>query len=141
MRHKWFVLIATIRIGGSLRLAFIHDFSKFRPSEWFPYANTFYKKDGSNQYNETPEFNKAWLFHQHRNPHHWQHWILKMDRGDTTRIQIPTKYIYEMVADWMGAGRAITGKWDIKEWYERNKNNIDINQNTRNIVENIIKET
>ena len=55
-----------------------HDWTKFRPSEWFRYAQTFYKPDGSKQYVESPEFAYAWMLHQHRNKHHWQYW-LKID--------------------------------------------------------------
>ena len=42
LRHKWFVLLASIRIGAPLWGAIIHDLSKFRPSEWIPYARCFY---------------------------------------------------------------------------------------------------
>ncbi len=58
----------------------IHDWSKFLPSEWLPYARTFYNPDGSKaDYAETPEFTKAWMLHQHRHPHHWQWHIITAD--------------------------------------------------------------
>jgi len=140
VRHKWFVLVAGNRIGASYWRLLIHDASKFLPSEWLPYSRTFYKPDGSNQYVESPEFNMAWLMHQHRNKHHWQYWILKMDCGLVEPLPMPTKYIYEMVADWMGAGRAITGKWEVREWYEKNKNEILLSKRTKLMVEFILKE-
>ncbi len=31
---------------------------------------------------------------------------------------MPDKYMREMLADWRGAGRAITGKDNTKEWYQ-----------------------
>jgi len=138
IRHKWFVMIASQKIGASLWLALIHDASKFLPSEWMPYANTFYKSDGSKQYDETPAFNVAWLKHQHRNPHHWQHWILRMDSGNTVAQEIPMRYVLEMVADWMGAGRAITGKWESAEWYEKNRDKIVLHEKTRKLIDGII---
>lgn len=138
LRHKWFVFVASRKTGSSLWLAAIHDMSKFSPSEWNPYAATFYKPDGSKQYDETDAFNIAWLRHQHRNPHHWQHWLLRMDRGDTVAMEMPERYAREMVADWMGAGRAITGKWECAEWYAKNSGKIILHPNTRTLVERIL---
>lgn len=68
-------------------------------------------------------FDVAWVQHQHRNPHHWQHWVLREDDGATKLLPMPDRYVREMVADWAGAGRAITGKWDPLPWYERTKAN------------------
>ena len=138
LRHKWFVLVATIRIGAPIWRAIVHDMSKFLPSEWIPYAATFYAHDGSNRYDETEDFNLAWCLHQHRNPHHWQFWLLKQDGPGTKCLPMPKKYALEMVADWMGAGRAITGKWECNEWYQKNKDTIIIHKDTRNFIEPII---
>lgn len=30
-------------------------------------------------YEVVENFNRAWLLHIHRNPHHWQHWVLIND--------------------------------------------------------------
>ena len=131
IRHKWFVFIASWKTDCSLWRAITHDMSKFLPSEWFPYATTFYKKDGSKQYNETPALNMAWNYHQHRNKHHWQYWVLKQDDGDLFPLEMPIKYVREMVADWAGAGKAITGKWEVRDWYLKNKNKIILHPQTR----------
>jgi hypothetical protein len=109
--------------------------SKFKPSEWFPYAYTFYDENGDTRYLENEDFNIAWLHHQHRNPHHWQYWILKMDRGEEEVLRMPMKYIREMLADWMGAGKAITGKWEVYEWYQKNKDKMKMHPDTRETVE------
>ena len=137
-RHKWFVLLASIRIGAPLWSAITHDMSKFLPSEWMPYARTFYDSDGSKQYVESDGFARAWNDHQKRNKHHWQYWLITWDRGNTEPLPMPTNCIYEMVADWMGAGRAITGKWESKEWYEKNKTVIILTDDARSIVEQIL---
>ena len=98
IRHKWFVLLASRKIGGSFWRALVHDMSKFRPDEWGPYVQYFYGTSVEEQlalgaYNEPtaaelvkefqkmvePAFNLAWLKHQHRNPHHWQYWVLRED--------------------------------------------------------------
>lgn len=138
LRHKWFVFVVSVRIGAPLWLALIHDASKFRPSEWLPYARTFYAPDGSNQYKETPAFAQAWNDHQKRNGHHWQRWLITWDRGTTEPLPMPRRYVLEMVADWMGAGRAITGKWEAREWYDKNKATIQLHPETRQMVEAIL---
>jgi len=43
-----------------------------------------------------------------------------------------------MVADWMGAGRAITGRWETKEWYGKNKGNMLLHPETRKMVEDVL---
>jgi hypothetical protein len=77
--------------------------------------------------------------HQHRNPHHWQHWLLRTDRGDVLAIEMPRRYALEMVADWMGAGRAITGRWECAEWYAKNREKIVLHENTRRLVDGILQ--
>lgn len=142
VRHKWFVFIAGLRVGVSPWLLIIHDWSKFLPSEWFPYVESFYGGWGKNR----PEwvkagFDRAWLHHQHHNPHHWQHWMLREDSGSVKLLQIPIRYAREMVADWMGAGRAITGKWEAVEWYAKNREVIQLHPQTRVAVEQILGYT
>jgi hypothetical protein len=105
------------------------------PAEWGPYVRTFYDKAKS----VPGEFNKAWLHHQHHNPHHWQHWLLQNDDGTKTCLEMPEDLVREMVADWMGAGRAITGKWEVATWYEKNKFKIQLHALTRMQVERLIE--
>ncbi len=138
LRHKWFVFLASVRIGAPIWAAIIHDLSKFRPSEWIPYARCFYASDGSKQYKEDYTFGLAWNDHQKRNKHHYQYWVILWDRGEYEPLEMPRKYILEMIADWMGAGRTITGKWEVKEWYEKNKENIKLSIITRRTVESIL---
>jgi len=199
IRHKWFVLLAAVQVKASLWRAIIHDWSKFRPSEWFAYASTFYAPDGTKQYVENEGFNRAWLLHQHRNPHHWQYWLLRQDNPETERfvlqewgqveggtrlmdlqtnnacpipaldllnepdnpgaydcvrvcrrlanqqasllvMRMPERFAREMVADWMGAGRAITGRWEAISWYERNRDKIVLHAETRRFVEALLME-
>ena len=129
LRHKWYVFLAGCKLGIPL-LALVHDWSKFKPSEWLPYARTFYNKDGSKCYQEHPEFTLAWNHHQKRNKHHWQYWMITWDRGDTECLPMPDRYRREMLADWIGAGRAL-GKPDTAGWYEANRDNIKLHPETR----------
>ena len=135
LKHKWFVFLACRRLNVSLWRAIKHDWHKFLPSEWFPYAKTFYKPDGSKQYVESDEFAKSWNLHQKRADHHWQYWLLTWDKGVTQPIEIPIECVLEMLADWYGAGRAITGKWEAHLWYQKQKDIIKLHPNTRAYVE------
>jgi len=201
LRHKWFVFIECFRLGIPWR-GLVHDLSKFRPSEWFPYVEKFYGgwKDINSSHPVNQAFDKAWLLHQKRNPHHWQYWLLMNDNspamertilgaklcirdmarsggmqmrkideamkyaGDSITaglraggdqfsdvawlniadaernpmreigqfvmrlfcydrpLEMPMKYRKEMLADWIGAGMAIHGKREVKEWYAKQKN-------------------
>jgi hypothetical protein len=138
LRHKWFVFLACLEYGVPVWTAIIHDWQKFTPAEWGPYVQTFY---GPYEYNERPEtlvhaFNRAWLHHQHKGPHHWQYWILRRDDGGLFCIEMPDRYRREMLADWTGAGRAILGEnSDTKKWYIDNQNIIQLHPLTREWIE------
>lgn len=76
LRHKWFVFKACLQLGVPLWIAILHDWDKFLPDEWLPYARTFYAPDGTKRYQENVDFARAWMKHQHRNKHHWQYWLM-----------------------------------------------------------------
>ena len=90
------------------------------------------------RYARQAAFDKAWFHHQHRNPHHHQHWVLREDGGDLKALRMPDGLVREMVADWCGAGRAITGKWEVASWYEKNADKMVLHPAVRKQVEDII---
>ncbi len=156
IRHKWFVFLACRRCGVSLWRSIIHDWSKFLPCEWFAYVNEFYgdwKKIKETEPDDfrywgyrqpiIAAFNKAWNHHQKVNKHHWQYWLLTNDCDSPKHspLQMPEKYAREMVADWWGAGRAITGKWEALNWYNQNNKQILLSDYTREFVEKLLQET
>jgi len=151
LRHKWYVFKECRKSGITWR-GLIHDFSKFRPSEFIPYARYFYGRypeysvyEGTTikhprlfKEDVDRRFDKAWLLHIHRNPHHWQFWLLQEDDGVQKNIAIPIKYLKEMVCDWRGAGMAIAGEDNTLEWYEKNKHIINLKRINRKWVEKAI---
>lgn len=126
IRHKWFVFLEC-RKEGILWLGIIHDWSKLLPNEFIPYANYFYGKgsditrgrDATGYYKPTDtgdfRFDFAWLLHQKRNKHHWQWWVLPEDEGGLKVLEMPQRYMKEMLCDWRGAGRA-----QMKKKYQEN---------------------
>lgn len=155
--HKWFVFLGCMRLGVPLHQAILHDSSKFSPAEWGAYVAKFYgsypEHDPSDPgkwmrrgyYGPTTAdvaiaFDSAWNHHQKHNPHHWQYWLLITD-SDAPRpraLPIPQRFVLEMVADWYGAGRAITGKNDLARWYAGNREWIMLEEGTRARVEEAI---
>jgi hypothetical protein len=135
-RHKWFVFLAGLRTKAPLWRLLIHDWSKLTPAEWGPYVNRFMRGDSGklDKGADPEEFHRGWTHHWHRNPHHWEHWVTA--EGDALRM--PEHFVREMVADWMGAGRAITGRWEVADWYAKNGHRMNLHGQTRAEVEDFI---
>jgi hypothetical protein len=85
-------------------------------------------------------FEAAWGLHQKRNRHHWQFWLSAPAGGEPTPTPMPERYVREMVADWVGAGRAITGRVEVAEWYARNRERMQLAPATRDQVERLLAE-
>jgi len=145
-RHKWFVFRAGVVTAAPVWRLLIHDWTKLLPCEWFPYADNFYgsypkKADAPADYQgRTREqvvaaYRLAWAHHLHWNKHHWQYWIYIGEDRSIQALPMPDKYIREMVADWLGAGRAITGEWEAVAWYGKNKDRMMLHPETRGKVE------
>ncbi len=111
IRHKIAVFQVGYAMGIPLRVLIMHDLSKLRPfAEFIPYAKAFYNEHGEPEYTDSPEFDRAWLEHQHANPHHWEYWVLVQlddDTLTTSALEIPPVYVKEMAADIIGSGKSI----------------------------------
>ena len=142
--HKWYVLAAGVQLGVPLWRLVVHDWTKFLPCEFLPYSYHFYGpgaeeriRDRSTPYTPRPEqvsFLRAWLHHIHSHPHHWQHWIVP---GDGTCLPMPDVFVREMIADWIGAGKAL-GYDDMPDWYRRNRASMKLHPDTRLDVEHLV---
>ncbi len=139
MRHKWYVLLAGLKLGVPILILILHDWDKFLIDEWAPYARTFYTSSGKNQYEPNEDFTIAWLLHQNRNRHHWQFWMITWDHGGTECLPMPDVYRREMLADWRGAGKAITGVDNTSSWYNHNRDKIQLHFETREWIESQLK--
>jgi hypothetical protein len=127
-------------------LGVLHDWSKFLPDEFLPYARHFYQPDGTKRqvrdqtgyYKPTDTgdaaFDFAWFLHQKRNKHHWQWWVLPEGSSGIKLLPILSRYRREMLADWIGAGRA-QGTPSIQQWYLKNKDKLQFHATTREWVE------
>lgn len=149
LRHKWHVAYAGLLLRVPLWQLLIHDWVKFTPAEWPAYARQFYHADGSTRqvrdasgaYDPAAQalaFQRAWLHHQ-RQPHHWQAWCVIGDRGHVAALPMPDRFVREMVADWYGAGMAISGANDVEGWYLANREKLVLEDATRALVEQTIQ--
>jgi hypothetical protein len=131
VEHKWNVGIECIKAGMPIH-AITHDFSKFLPSEFIPYAKFFYNKNRTKEYKQSDEsdenFQKGWCFHQKRNKHHWNYWVSITRKDEIIPIPMPRKYIRQMVADWAGIIRKFGGH--PTKYYEENRHKFILHHET-----------
>ena len=146
-KHKRYVYEAGRQLGLGRWQLLIHDLSKLRPSEWSPYVDYFYRREGKAKHRssggfyvhgQNESFDKGWLLHIHRNPHHHQFWLLRQDNGELKALPMPDRYVREMIADWIGAGKVQGNGDDVGEWYARNKEKIVLHPWTRSRVEYLL---
>lgn len=157
VKHKWFVMRECFKHGIVLQ-GILHDISKLTPEEFFPYANFFYgtqrveTKDQNGYYKPVDtgdsKFDFAWLLHCKRNKHHWQWWVVPNENGGSKTLPIPEPYLTEMLCDWIGAGKAQghfspteDPYWNVRNWYNANKERIQLADQTRKEIEKRINVT
>lgn len=142
IRHKWFVFLASFKVGLPLWRAIIHDLSKFTFAELPHYDRQFFgdKSDPAG-------FAKAWLHHYHHNNHHWEHWIIEsIHSSSPTRdgcienncLAMPDVCIREMIADWLGASMAYTNSWNMHEWLDKNLSKMQLHSDTKRKILSIM---
>jgi len=129
-------------------LGIIHDWSKFLPSEYIACADFFYgnneekKRTKESYYHHDGEdlnFDMAWFYHQKRNKHHWQSWVIINDTGDVKCFPIPDRYRREMLGDWWGARRAQGQQRSVRDWYLEHKEEMKFHNETRRWIEGQLK--
>lgn len=125
-------------IDYEYQMGFTHDKSKDELDEYEAYDAYFY--GGNRSYRVVQDFNYAWLDHIHRNPHHWQHWILLNDEPNEGEIilEMPYNYILEMICDWWAFSWSKGDLTEIFKWYDAHKAHMKLGEKTRQTVEDIL---
>lgn len=113
-----------------------HDASKYEPDEFDAYCNYFYPCPGFEK--DEDAFDYAWLMHQHRNPHHHQHWVLIRDEGEKQPLDMHFKYICEMLCDWHSFSLK-DPKSTAYNWWTNNRENMMLSEYTISIIEDLIE--
>ena len=131
VRHKWYVLLAGLDLKVPIINLLFHDYDKFFPTNFITYAN--YIVDHKNK----EGFQRSWNYHQKRNKHHWNYWVLIDGYDDLKVLKIPNNDRLELVSDWIAAGKVYGTP--IKIWYEQNKEKILLHPDSRNEIEKDIR--
>jgi hypothetical protein len=133
LEHKVNVLVECWKEGLYIQ-GITHDLSKLTPKEFLPYAKKFFLDRKIDSIDEM-KWKFAWLHHQHKNKHHWEHWVV--DPNQKLALPMPRKYLIEMVCDW----RSFSRRWGRKV----KLSNLNITEkmilhpDTRETLEKIIK--
>lgn len=115
-----------------------HDQSKYYPDEYEAYDRRFYLNNRS--INDQLAFDRAFLTHIHRNPHHWQHWVFHSDdsKNGLTVVQMPYNYVLEMFCDWWSFSWMSKDLTTVFDWYSARINSIILHENSRAHLVNIL---
>ena len=128
------------------QICYQHDASKSEPDEYEAYDKYFY--GGNRSFKVVEDFRFAWLNHIHRNPHHWQYWVLINDDPNegTIVLDMPHNYILEMVCDWWAfswkkynESDNIDDLGEIFKWHEAHKDYMKLSDKTRKTVNDILE--
>jgi hypothetical protein len=85
----------------------------------------------------------AWFHHRGRNKHHYEYWCDNFDKGCTTNL-MPKKYFMELVADYLGAGRAYMGEnftftKEYEWWQNKRKNPLKMDERQLVMLDTIFR--
>ena len=137
---KWFQqnLPELLVDGVGWQTEFAHDASKNEPDEYEAYDRYFYGNNKS--YQVVQDYRRAWLLHLHRNPHHWQHWVLINDdpKEGEIALDMPYNYILEMICDWWAFSWQKGNLNEIFNWYDEHKDYMKLSPKTRKTVDSIL---
>ena len=115
-----------------------HDLSKRNKDEY--YACDAFIFGDRNDIEKREKYRRAQLYHRHRNPHHWEFWILYTSNTKQMVLDMDYQYIIEMICDWWSFSWESGDLFDIFDWYEAHKENIIMSKNTQATVEDILNK-
>ena len=110
-RHRFLVMKLCFRVG-LCRQGLCHDLSKYSPTEFLVGAKYYAGTRSPNAVErEKNGYSAAWMHHKGRNRHHYEYWS---DLNPHTKryepVEMPRKYLAEMVLDRMAACMTYHGK-------------------------------
>lgn len=109
LKHKWWVYQYARLLGIPWR-GIKHDLSKFHPVEFWESVRYWDGKSSPIPRCKADRGHSlAWQHHKGHNPHHYEYWVDNLDQGGVP-IKMPWNDLLELVADYLGAGRAYLGK-------------------------------
>lgn len=149
--YRWFkenmpVFVQQSLVGGMTleelehQILVAHDSSKTMFDEYPAYDRHFYAGLPIDETQE--EFNLAWLKHIHKNPHHWQYWVLPSeDLHIIQALEMPQNYVLEMLCDWWSFSWREWPLYEpdhIFEWWDRHKDIMILHPKTRDLIHDVM---
>lgn len=122
-----------------------HDRSKFGEDEFLGYCNHWYPLDGSEVDHDSkkpegdPQYDYAWSHHQHNNPHHSQYWTVLKDDGTVKALDMPLRYICELIADWGSFHYNKRTEDKACDWWKKNKRKFVMSDKTVDYLNRLFK--
>lgn len=142
--HKWFVLVAGVKIGCPIWRLVIHDWTKLIPQNLYHYGKQFF-----GDADDAEGFVRTWVRHQNAHDHHWEFWIPRTGHNRCSPpypankpIPMPRDAVLEMVADWLGASKAYGEGCPLSNktwpWLESEYHTILIHPRTRLVLDQVL---
>ena len=129
---------------GLYKQGILHDLSKFSPTEFFESVR-YYQGNRSpiDACKEENGYSIAWFHHRGRNRHHWEYWVDDFQKGMVPK-KMPFRFALEMLCDFLGAGRAYTGKTfsiDAEcKWWEKKRTQVVMHPGTLWFIDTMFSE-
>ena len=112
--HKWWVFVAGMKLGCSVRRLILHDLS-----DVFHYASDDFRDS--------------------RKKYDWRYWVYIDPDGVIVSLKMPEKYVYEMISDWMASLKeADDTYYFIGEWYITHRKIMTIHADTDCLIRAIL---
>ena len=109
--HKLLVMEGCFRVG-LIKQGLLHDLSKYGPTEFLTGVRYYQGTRSPNAAErEDKGYSEAWMHHKGRNKHHYEYWSdLSLQTRKYESIQMPRKYLVEMIMDRRAACMTYEGK-------------------------------
>lgn len=121
-----------------------HDQSKYSSEEFTAYCNHWYPPDGldvahgSEKPQGDSDYDYAWVHHRNNNPHHSQYWLSVEDDGEIRALDMPIKYILEMLCDWHSFSRN-KDEDTAYDWWVANRDTFIMSEKTIQCVDTLVQ--
>ena len=129
-----------------------HDLSKYSPIEFIEGCKYYQGyRSPNNAEREAKGYSDSWMHHKGRNRHHYEYWIdysaeaseKDNGRGGMVPVEMPKKYLVEMLMDRIAACKTYNGDKYTEEspldYYERSMDFIMMHPNTKRQLHALLK--
>lgn len=140
--HKYYVAKYCFKVGLVWQ-GITHDLSKFSPTEFLESVKYYVGTSSPiNACKKDKGYSMAWFHHRGRNYHHYEMWIDNFDQGGIA-LEMPQKYAYEMICDYIGAAKAYMGEkftWKKElEWWNIKKQTAKMHDNIKTFISTVFE--